>query len=291
MEPVSRTQNHRLPRQQEASQEIDLCSSNELSRGWNPARESSSFSHVSHPPNVNCKHAVQNSLGHGDDQSQLKVRATLGSGGRGPASRWALPRNLLQEEPSHGCPDRDRQTGPWADLGEWRNHFPAWIWCKLWILKTFSGHFHFITDNLAVSIRADRDAWQTKVVPTAASGGGSPPPPHIPPPDQRSVPSDTDLQRQRLHEVSSTRMPRTHLWTQLRTYGERVQVLEFVWNLLHPLHAQKALDFSSNICLKITLGIWFPKSCTLGAKKNNKNVKKKKIKVFVKILRTLIGHK
>lgn len=114
MEPVSHTQNHRLPRQQEASQEIDLCSSNELSRGWNPARESSYFSYVSHPHNVNCKHVVQNSLGHGDDQSQLKVRATLGGGEGGPsrAARWALPRNLLQEEPSRGCPDRDRQTGP-----------------------------------------------------------------------------------------------------------------------------------------------------------------------------------
>ena len=83
------TQNH-LPRQEEASQEIDLCSSNELSRGWNPARESSYFSHVSHPPNVNCKHAVQNSLGHGDDQSQLKVRATLGGGGRGPEMHSTL---------------------------------------------------------------------------------------------------------------------------------------------------------------------------------------------------------
>ena len=139
------------------------------------------FSHVSHPPNVNCKHAVQNSLGHGDDHSQLKVRATLGGGRRGPrrATHWALPGNLLQEEPSRGCPDQDRQMGLWADVGEWRNHFPAWIWYKLWILKTFSGHFHFITDNLAVSIRADTDARQTEVVPTAASGGGSPPPPHI----------------------------------------------------------------------------------------------------------------
>ena len=100
-------------------------------------------------------------------------------GGPRRAARWALPGNLLQEEPSRGCPNQGRQMGPWADVGEWRNHFPAWIWCKLWILKTFSGHFHFITDNLAVSIRADTDARQTEVVPTAASGGGSPPPPHI----------------------------------------------------------------------------------------------------------------
>ena len=63
MELVSGTQIHLLSPPARARDH--LCSSHELSRGWNSDRKSPYFSYISHPPNVNCKHVVGIALAPG----------------------------------------------------------------------------------------------------------------------------------------------------------------------------------------------------------------------------------
>lgn len=146
-------------------------------------------------------------------------------------------------------PQLGQADGPWADLGEWRNHFPAWIWCKLWILKTFSGHFHFITDNLAVSIRADTDAQQTEVAPLQLQGGGSPPLP-IYPRSLKAVLSDTDFQWQQLTRFHQQDTPHSLMNTGA-DLGERVQVPRICLKPAASPLCIKRPRFSVHVCLKI----------------------------------------
>ena len=58
-----------------------LCSSNELSRGWNSDRESPYFSYISHPPNVNCKNVVGIAFAPGMIRSNWRWRQHSAEGG------------------------------------------------------------------------------------------------------------------------------------------------------------------------------------------------------------------